>query len=136
LEYAPVETSRNIAGTTTPEDQRPSPEEQQQQASLQRPCSPIASDPDWQPYSPTKTTAGMHSNVDNRGRIERRRRTSATGIVDRARAVADHMGEDPDRAVGWAAAWAAGEACETWREDSDELQTFVCSNRFSRLLQI
>jgi hypothetical protein len=75
LEYAPGQSSRNIAGTTSPEDQRPSPEEQQQQASLQRPFSPISSDPDWQPYSPTKTKAPYTYVSGGRQRIETRRRT-------------------------------------------------------------
>ena len=58
-----------------------------------------------------------------------------TGIIDRASAVADRMGQNPDRAVRWAAVWAVGEACETWRYDSDDLQTVVSSDEFGGLLQ-
>jgi streptomycin 6-kinase len=58
----------------------------------------------------------------------------ATGIVDRAEALATRMGEDRARAVRWAAVWAVGEACETWREDSADLQAAVSSRDLERLI--
>ena len=41
---------------------------------------------------------------------------------------------DEARAMRWAAVWAVGEACETWRSDSDELQALVASAEFQRLM--
>jgi streptomycin 6-kinase len=52
-------------------------------------------------------------------------RQPAGEISIRARALAERLGRDPDRAEQWALIWAIGEACETWREDSDELQAWV-----------
>jgi streptomycin 6-kinase len=49
----------------------------------------------------------------------------ASGLLDTAAAIARTTGEDVDRAVLWASVWAVGEACETWRSDSDDLQTVV-----------
>ncbi|HSS10917.1 MAG TPA: hypothetical protein VLL25_13595 [Acidimicrobiales bacterium] len=60
----------------------------------------------------------------------------ATGIIQRARGVADRIGLDTDRAHRWAAVCAVGEACETWRQDSDDLQKLVTSDdEFRHLLQ-
>jgi streptomycin 6-kinase len=58
----------------------------------------------------------------------------ATGILDRADALSTRMGENRARAVRWAAVWAVGEACETWREDSADLQAAVSSRDFERLI--
>jgi len=52
-------------------------------------------------------------------------RQPASVIATLARATAMRLGLDPDRAAAWAAVWAIGEACETWRADSDELQRWV-----------
>ena len=60
----------------------------------------------------------------------------AAGIADRARGVARHAGLDPDRSARWAAVWAVGEATQTWRADSDELQAWVAGPEASSLLGI
>lgn len=52
-------------------------------------------------------------------------RQPAGEISTRTRALAMSLGWDPDRAEQWALIWAIGEACETWRGDSDELQAWV-----------
>lgn len=52
-------------------------------------------------------------------------RSPAGEITTRARALAERLGRDPNRAEQWAFIWAVGEACETWRDDSDELQAWV-----------
>jgi streptomycin 6-kinase len=49
----------------------------------------------------------------------------ARGLLDTAADIARAMGEDVDRAVQWASVLAVGEACETWRADSDDLQAVV-----------
>ena len=51
----------------------------------------------------------------------------ASRLLDLAADVADALGEDAERAVRWAMVWAVGEACETWRADSDELQAVVAA---------
>ncbi len=51
----------------------------------------------------------------------------ARHIRRRARSLAMRCGLDPERAARWAAVWAVGEATETWRADSDELQAWVQS---------
>jgi streptomycin 6-kinase len=56
-------------------------------------------------------------------------------VIPRARAIAEATGNDPDRAAQWAAAWTVGEACETWRDDSDDLQAWVVSDQCRRLLE-
>jgi streptomycin 6-kinase len=48
-------------------------------------------------------------------------------IGECARTLAGLLGYDPDRAEQWALIWAIGEATETWRDDSDELQEWVKS---------
>ena len=55
-------------------------------------------------------------------------------VIPRARAIAEATGNDPDRAAQWAALWMIGEACETWREDSDDLQAWVQSAECQALL--
>ena len=60
----------------------------------------------------------------------------ANGIAERASAVASRAGLDTRRALRWAAIWAVGEATETWREDSDELQRWVTSREATRLLAL
>lgn len=55
-------------------------------------------------------------------------------VIPRARAIAEATGNDPDRAAQWAAIWTVGEACETWREDSDELQAWVAGDECQELL--
>ena len=60
----------------------------------------------------------------------------ASRIADRARGVARHAGVDPDRTACWAAVWAVGEATQTWRADSDELQAWVTGREGSSLLAI
>jgi hypothetical protein len=44
-------------------------------------------------------------------------------------------GVDPERAARWAAVWAVGEATETWRDDSAELQEWIVSREASDLLR-
>ena len=56
-------------------------------------------------------------------------------VIPRARAIADATGNDPDRSAQWAAVWMIGEACETWREDSDDLQAWVQGETCRRLLE-
>jgi streptomycin 6-kinase len=58
----------------------------------------------------------------------------ARHIGERARALAARCGLDPERAARWAAVWAVGEATETWRADSDELQAWVQSREATDLL--
>lgn len=58
----------------------------------------------------------------------------AAGIADRASEVARLAGLDALRASRWAAVWAIGEATQTWRADSDELQAWVVSREAMRLL--
>ena len=55
-------------------------------------------------------------------------------VIPRARAIAKATGNDPDRAAQWAALWMIGEACETWREDSDDLQAWVQGEECHALL--
>jgi len=60
----------------------------------------------------------------------------ARDIGSRARALAQALGRDPERAERWAAVWAVGEACETWRADSDELQAWMTGGEAARLLAL
>lgn len=55
-------------------------------------------------------------------------------VIPRARAIAGATGNDSDRAARWAAIWMIGEACETWREDSDDVQAWVISDECRQLL--
>jgi len=61
-------------------------------------------------------------------------RQPVTAIWERAAALAARLGEDPARAVRWAAVWAVHEACETWRADSDEVQALMSSAEIRDLL--
>jgi streptomycin 6-kinase len=61
-------------------------------------------------------------------------RQPASGVWERADALARRTGDDPERAVRWAAVWAVHEACETWRADSNGLQALVASERLAVLL--
>jgi streptomycin 6-kinase len=58
----------------------------------------------------------------------------ARWIAERARAFARAADLDPERAAQWAAMWAVGEATQTWREDSDELQEWVAGQEATALL--
>jgi len=58
----------------------------------------------------------------------------ARDIARRARLLAARCGLDTERAASWAAVWAVGEATETWRPDSDELQRWVQSGEAANLL--
>ncbi len=60
----------------------------------------------------------------------------ARSIASRARLIASLLGYDPARAERWAAVSAVGEACETWREDSDELQEWMSGPEAERLLAL
>lgn len=60
----------------------------------------------------------------------------ARSIAPRAAAIAEHAGMDPQRAMRWAAIWAIGEACETWRDDSDELQRWVAGPECAEILAL
>lgn len=63
----------------------------------------------------------------------------ARSIATRARAIASLLGYDTERAERaerWAAVWAVGEACETWREDSEELQSWMSGPEAERLLAL
>jgi len=55
-------------------------------------------------------------------------------ITDQAERLARLLGHDPMRAARWAAIWAVGEACETWRRDSDDLQDWVTGPEATALL--
>ena len=61
-------------------------------------------------------------------------RVPCTNIVGRAERLADSLRLDAHRAARWAAIWAVGEACETWRPDSDELQRWITGPEAAALL--
>ena len=58
-----------------------------------------------------------------------------TTVIPRARAIAEAIGEDADRAARWTAVWMVFQACETWRDDSDEVQAWILGDECLRLLQ-
>jgi streptomycin 6-kinase len=58
----------------------------------------------------------------------------ARAIGQRARALAASCRLEPERAARWAAVWAVGEATETWRSDSDELQDWIEGSEAASLL--
>jgi streptomycin 6-kinase len=60
----------------------------------------------------------------------------ASSIAARARNLARAVGLDPERCARWAAVWAVGEACETWRAGSDELQAWVTGPEAAELLDL
>jgi streptomycin 6-kinase len=55
-------------------------------------------------------------------------------VISRARAIAEATGNDSDRAAQWTAVWMVFQACETWRDDSDEVQSWVMGDECHRLL--
>ena len=61
-------------------------------------------------------------------------RMPAGGLDARAAELARLLGCDADRARRWAAVFAAGAACETWRPDTPELREWVRSPRAAELL--
>jgi streptomycin 6-kinase len=58
----------------------------------------------------------------------------ATTILQRAGAVAGHMGLDRQRALRWAAVWAVLQTCQAWREDQSDLEACLSSDQFEHLL--
>jgi streptomycin 6-kinase len=60
----------------------------------------------------------------------------ATTILQRAGAIAQRMGLDPDRAMRWAAVWTVLLTCSAWRTDQSELDSAVATEEFGRLLRI
>ncbi|HEX3812021.1 MAG TPA: aminoglycoside phosphotransferase family protein [Mycobacteriales bacterium] len=56
-------------------------------------------------------------------------------ILERAGAIAERMGLDPNRAMRWAAVWTVLLTCSAWRSDQVELDTAVASAEFERLLR-
>jgi len=59
----------------------------------------------------------------------------AGDIGRRARSLAGRCGLDRERAARWAAVWAVGEATETWRPDSRDLQMWIQSDEAGSLLR-
>jgi streptomycin 6-kinase len=55
-------------------------------------------------------------------------------VVPRACAIAEATSNDPGRAAEWAAVWMVFQACETWREDSDDVQAWVVGDECHHLL--
>lgn len=52
----------------------------------------------------------------------------------RAREIAARSGHNAERAAQWAAVWMIFQACETWREDSDDVQGWVRGDECAGLL--
>jgi streptomycin 6-kinase len=61
-------------------------------------------------------------------------RSPASGLLTRAADLARLLSDDPDRASRWAAIYAVGSACETWRADTRELREWMRSGRAAELL--
>jgi streptomycin 6-kinase len=61
-------------------------------------------------------------------------RPPAAGLVARAAGLARLLGCDDARASRWAAVYAVGAACETWRTDTRELRAWARSPRAAELL--
>ena len=59
----------------------------------------------------------------------------ARDIGRRARSLAARCSLDQERAARWAAVWAVGEATETWRPDSRDLQTWIQGDEAASLLR-
>jgi streptomycin 6-kinase len=59
----------------------------------------------------------------------------ATGILQRADAIAEQMSVDRDRAQQWAAVWTVLQTCHAWREDQSDLETRLASSEFDQLLR-
>jgi streptomycin 6-kinase len=55
--------------------------------------------------------------------------------IQRAHAIAEATGNDPGRAAQWAAIWMVYQACETWREDSDDVQAWATNDECQALLE-
>jgi streptomycin 6-kinase len=62
-------------------------------------------------------------------------RVPAQSLDRRAAALAELVGLDPGRAARWAAVYAVGQACETWRPDIGSLREWVRSHRAQQLLR-
>ena len=58
----------------------------------------------------------------------------ASSAPQRAAQLGELAALDPDRCARWAAVWAIGEACETWRDDSHDLQEWVSAPECAALL--
>jgi streptomycin 6-kinase len=58
----------------------------------------------------------------------------ATTILQRAGAVAEHLGLDRQRALRWAAVWAVLQTCQAWRDDQSDLEACLSSDQFEHLL--
>jgi streptomycin 6-kinase len=61
-------------------------------------------------------------------------RSPAGALTERAADLAQLLTCDPDRACRWAAIYAVGSACETWRRDTHELREWVRSPTAADLL--
>jgi streptomycin 6-kinase len=61
-------------------------------------------------------------------------RSPTAGLETRASDLARLLDCDPARASRWAAIYAVGSACETWRPDTRELREWVRSARAGELL--
>jgi streptomycin 6-kinase len=61
-------------------------------------------------------------------------RSPVSALNTRAADLARLLTCDLDRASRWAATYAVGSACETWRPDTRELRRWVCSPRAAELL--
>jgi streptomycin 6-kinase len=59
----------------------------------------------------------------------------ATGILERAAAIARRMSLDRHRAQRWAVVWTVLQACHAWREDQSELEACLASREFEHLLR-
>lgn len=60
----------------------------------------------------------------------------ATGILQRANAIAGHMSLDRQRAQRWAAVWTVLQTCHAWREDQSDLETCLARSEFEQLLGV
>jgi streptomycin 6-kinase len=60
----------------------------------------------------------------------------ATGILQRADAIAEQMGLDRQRAQRWAVVWTVHQTCHAWREDQSDLETTLASSEFDQLLRV
>jgi hypothetical protein len=59
----------------------------------------------------------------------------ATTILERADAIAAHMGVSRQRAQRWAAIWTVLETCSAWREDQSDLEACLSSCKFEHLIR-
>jgi streptomycin 6-kinase len=60
----------------------------------------------------------------------------ATGILQRADAIAEQMSLDRHRAQRWAAVWTVLQTCHAWREDQSDLETSLAGSEFDQLLRV